>query len=164
MSWLPVLAIPFGLDLPPTAASERLEERFLRERLGSRSAEFLEAMLRDRLALLLLEDAQYMDEAITDLLQGLETIAGRQGGRNWILLARRTIRLSPPSPWRPISAPRLALCLMPLTMLQSARLVDLVTEDRPLPPHVAEEVVRRCGGSPLFLFALLETSRNRARS
>ena len=90
---------------------------------------------------------------------GLETIAGQRGARNWVLLVTQD---DPPPAFELLEADladlasRLALCLLPLTVLQSARLVDLVTEDRPLPPHVAEEVVRRCGGNPLFLFALLE--------
>ncbi len=54
--WLPVLAIPFGLDLPRRRGERTLEERFLRERLAELVDEFLAVMFRDRLALLLFED------------------------------------------------------------------------------------------------------------
>ncbi len=38
-------------------------------------------------------------------------------------------------------------------------MVNAVTEDDPLPPHVVEEIARRSAGSPLFLFELLDVVR-----
>ena len=87
LPWLPLLAIPCGIDLPPTPESERLDERFLPERIAEVMAEFLSSILGDRLAMLLVEDAQFADESTADLLERLELSAESQGGRTWILVA-----------------------------------------------------------------------------
>ena len=161
LPWLPVLGIPFGLELRPTPESKRLEERFLRERLGELVAEFLSVTLAHRTAMLLVEDAQYIDEASADLLRGLEQIARRDGGRTWALLVThddpRTMLVAGNE-----DAERglhLELCLLPLTLRQSCEVGELVTEDEPLPPHLLDEVARRSGGNLMFLFALLEHAR-----
>ncbi len=159
LPWLPVLAIPFGLDLPPTQESGRLDERFLRERLAELVTDFLSVMFLGQPTMLLVEDAQYVDAATTDLLSRLEAISLQEGGRSWILLVTRDV--PSPAATDPDADPalRLALCLLPLTFRQSCRLVDLVTEDEPCPPHVVEEIAHRSAGSPLFLFALVEHAR-----
>ena len=160
-AWLPVLAIPFGLDLPASSESGLLEERFLPERVAELVAEFMSVVLGSRLAMLLVEDAQYADEASIDLLSRLELIAQREGGRSWILLVTQNESTSVVTPegGDADQVPRLALCLLPLPLQRACELIDLVTEDKPLSPHVVDEVARRSSGNLFFLFELLEHAR-----
>jgi class 3 adenylate cyclase/tetratricopeptide (TPR) repeat protein len=162
MPWLPVMAIPFGLELPGTPESEKLEGRFLRERLADLLDEFLAVMFHGRLAMVLIEDVQYVDEATTDLLSELEQIARREGGRGWILFMTQNDPKTSAVPQRAdaIEAHRAGLCLLPLSFDATCDLVNLVTEDEPLAPHVVEEIARRSGGNLLFLFELLDHARS----
>ena len=53
----------------------------------------------------------------------------------------------------------LAFTLRPLTERQAAEIVEIATDERPLPPHEVEEIARRSGGNALFLFELLDMAR-----
>jgi class 3 adenylate cyclase/tetratricopeptide (TPR) repeat protein len=159
LPWLPLLAVPFGLELEATPESKRLDERFVPERIADLLSEFLAEMLRERTAMLLVEDAQFIDEATGELLRQLERRT-RQDARTWILLVSQR----EPTPLATTGdeladEARLAICLLPLTFAQSCALVDLVTDEEPLPPHVVEGVAERAQGNVLFLLALLDHVR-----
>lgn len=161
LPWLPVLAIPFGLDVPPTPESARLEERFLRQRLAELFSEFLSTLLGEQASMLVLEDAEYVDEATIDLLRELAAIARRDGGRRWILLVtKHDPGLIFPPEGSEDTIRWLGLTLLPLPLRRACALIDLVTEEHPLPPHVVEDVARRSGGNLVFLFELLALARS----
>ena len=52
-----------------------------------------------------------------------------------------------------------AFTLLPLSQRDMVEIVAVATDERPLQPHEVEEIARRSGGSPLFLFELLDMVR-----
>ncbi len=153
--WLPLLGIVAGLDLPATAETAELDARFLRERLADVTVELLAAALGDAPAMLVLEDVQFMDEASFDLLDRIARSELR-------LPALLLITQPEPAAWTGLdedAPPALALCLLPMPRQALAEIVGLATDERPLPPHAVDEIVRRSGGNPLFLFELVDAFR-----
>ena len=67
--WVPLLGILLGLDLAPTPESAALDERFLREVLADVTLRFLVATLPAAPVALVVEDAQFIDDASADLLR-----------------------------------------------------------------------------------------------
>ena len=55
--------------------------------------------------------------------------------------------------------PSFGFTLLPLSAEQAAEIVAIATDRQPLRPHDVEEIARRSGGSPLFLFELLDLAR-----
>ncbi|HEX6208622.1 MAG TPA: adenylate/guanylate cyclase domain-containing protein, partial [Actinomycetota bacterium] len=81
LPWLPLLALPLHVDLPPTREVEELEERFRRERVEQATGELLGALLSGP-TMITIEDAHWMDEASASLLSHLvRTVADRP----WLL-------------------------------------------------------------------------------
>jgi class 3 adenylate cyclase/tetratricopeptide (TPR) repeat protein len=154
--WAPVTGIPFGLDLPATPETSRLEERFLRERIAETLTELLAATLANRPAILVIEDAHFSDEATVDLLARLESVSRGGGSRPWLLLVSRD---DPSAIGDGSGELRLALDLQPLGVARCVEVIHAVTEEDPLSPHVVDEVARRSGGNLQFLFALLDHVR-----
>ena len=66
--WIPLLGILLGLDLADTPETAALDERFLRERLGEVTMQFLFTMLAGTPTMIAVEDVHFMDEASRDLL------------------------------------------------------------------------------------------------
>src|SRR5262249_3892165 len=131
LPWLPVLAIPFGLELAPTHESERLDERFLRERLAELTAELLMTLLRDRAALILVEDVQHIDEASTDLLRSLQAGANGSGDRAWTLFVTGDDPVPTFAPEEETAAGEaswFAMSLLPLPLRQAQEVVETLTE------------------------------------
>ena len=55
--------------------------------------------------------------------------------------------------------PSLGFTLLPLSVERAAEIVAMATDRQPLRPHDVEEIAERSGGSPLFLFELLDVTR-----
>ena len=55
--------------------------------------------------------------------------------------------------------PSLGFTLLPLSVELAAEIVAIATDQQPLRPHDLEELAQRSGGSPLFLFELLDLAR-----
>jgi class 3 adenylate cyclase/tetratricopeptide (TPR) repeat protein len=155
--WVPLLGLLLGLDLPPTAETQALDERFLRETLGDVTCRFLAARLEAAPFALVVEDAQFMDDSSADLLRRVSK-AGEQlphalviarterGGRLWTDVEDEELRY-------------VAFNLLPLSEREAAEIVEITTEEQPFRPHEVEELARRSGGSPLFLVELLNVAR-----
>jgi class 3 adenylate cyclase/tetratricopeptide (TPR) repeat protein len=156
--WVPLLGILLGLDLPATAETGSLDQRFLREIIADTTARFLAAALRGSPFTLVVEDAQFIDDASADLLHRLSREARSSP---WAVIVTRTgtgtgeLRAGVDEDVR-----SLALELLPLADRDAVRLVELATDADPLRPHEIEELARRAGGSPLFLLELLEVARS----
>jgi class 3 adenylate cyclase/tetratricopeptide (TPR) repeat protein len=153
--WLPLLGVPFGLDLPTTPEVQSLDERFLRDKLFEVVQRFLVEMLGGTSTVFAIEDAHFMDEASSDLLRRLA--AASMSYRFVIVLTHADTSIV----WAPLddNARSLALTLVPLTERQAAEIVALATDDNPLPPHAVEEIARRSAGNVLFLFELIDMAR-----
>jgi class 3 adenylate cyclase/tetratricopeptide (TPR) repeat protein len=150
--WLPLLAVPLGLDLPPTPAVEQLAPAFR----AARMREVLVRWLRARLpapTLVEIAEAHHMDRASADLLaavaQDLERLP-------WLVVAtRRDVDGGFHAPDVPA---RQRLEPGPLEAHEVLALAEQASEATPLPPHVVELAARRSGGNPQFLRDLLRAA------
>ena len=155
--WLPLLGILLGLDLSPTPETEAIDARFLPEVLADVTLRFLVATLGASPVALVIEDAQFMDDASADLLHRLSR-AGQS--LPYVLVIART---QPEGFWTDMEAEELRFLvfdLLPLSAEEAATMVAVATDEEPLRPHEVEELVRRSGGSPLFLVELLNVARS----
>ena len=157
VSWVPLLGILLGLDLPPTPETSSLDPRFLRDRLTEVAMRFFVKTLDGAGAMILsVEDVQFMDEASADLLLRLTRAASS------LRFALVVTHADPRKTWAPTDDEELRSCvltLLPLSEQSAVRIVEAATDDRPLPPHVVEEIARRSGGNVLFLFELIDAVR-----
>src|SRR5262249_39542072 len=85
LPWLPLLGTPLGLELEDTAETAELDERFRRERVHEVTSELL-GMLLPELALVVFEDAHWLDESSADLLRHL---VGQLDLRPWMIVTTR---------------------------------------------------------------------------
>ena len=151
--WLPLLGLVVGLSLPPTPDSAALEEGFVAEHLALDVEALLEALLPDA-ALLVVDDAHLMDEASAALIGH---IAAGIRVRSWLLVVAHREAGGIDAP-EGVEAP-LRLSLAPLEPAAASLLVVQLTEDAPLPAHVAAAVAARSDGSPLFVTEMVAAMR-----
>ena len=154
--WVPLLGILLGLELPPTAETRALDQRFLRDTLADVALRFLGSTLVGTPTLLVVEDAQFADEASSDILLRLSLGASRL--RYALLLTHST----PETTWATVEDDRLRclqLTMLPLTQEHAIEIVQQATDEQPLQPHDAELIAERSAGNVLFLFELLDMVR-----
>jgi class 3 adenylate cyclase/tetratricopeptide (TPR) repeat protein len=150
--WLPLLAIAFDVDVPPTPEVEALAPEFRTARLRDALVLLLERLF-DGPALIEIEDAHHMDHASGDLLAAL---AERVGEAPWLVaVTRRDVASGFVAPDLPTVV---RLEPAPLDRAALLALAEDVTEQAPLPPHVLALAVDRSGGSPQFLRDLLRAA------
>ena len=143
--WLPLIAIPFGVEVPPTPEVEMLAEKNRRARLHEAVGRFLAAVMPDA-QLIEIEDAHHMDAASAELLSYL---TGEIGTRPWLIgVARRPAASGFTAPETPAVT---RIELKPLAPPDAVRMIRLATEDNPMHMHVVEVVAQRSGGNPQFL-------------
>lgn len=145
---LPLLAIPFGIELPDTPETADVASAFRRTRLQTAVVQLLGAVLPD-FGVLVVEDVQWLDPASGALLDELLATWGDAG---W--LAVYTRRPGAPDP-PPGERERTTIALGPLPHATCVGLVHTVTEARPLPDHVVDALAERSGGNPMFLSELV---------
>jgi class 3 adenylate cyclase/tetratricopeptide (TPR) repeat protein len=150
--WLPLLAVPLGLDLPPTPAVEQLAPAFRAARMRELIVRYLRARLPAP-TLVEIAEAHHMDRASADLLaavaEGLEHLP-------WLVVATR--RDVEGGFHAPDVAARRRLEPAPLEAHEVLALAEQASEATPLPPHVVELAARRSGGNPQFLRDLLRAA------
>ena len=151
---LPLLAVPFGLELPDTVETARLtDERFRKEQVEEVTERLLSALLPAP-ALVTIEDVHWMDEASTELLRRL---ARSVGERPWLMVVtRRDVSTGFVGDDLELTT---ALRPEPLDADAAAAMVSEVTEDAPLAPHEMAALAQRSGGNPLFLKELIAAAR-----
>ncbi|MDQ1746448.1 MAG: hypothetical protein QOD07_711 [Frankiaceae bacterium] len=147
---LPLFGAVLDVELGSTPEFEALDERFGAARLDDAVVELLTAVLQ-RGTMLWFDDAHLLDDASAQLLR---SVARAAGSRPWLVVACA----------RPGEAARrlpddVPLALGPLDDDATAALLDAVTDDQPLPPHVARAIGERAAGNPLFLAELLDGYR-----
>jgi class 3 adenylate cyclase/tetratricopeptide (TPR) repeat protein len=153
LPWLPLLAVPLGLDLPDTPETAPLDGELRKRRL--------EEVVTDLIGMLLLsptvivfEDVHWLDEASADLLGHL---AVTLGARPWLVVVTRRDR--PTTFSVPEAAHRVQVWLEPLSTDASARLIEQTIGELSLAPQHAEALAARAGGNPLFLTELIAAAR-----
>src|SRR5437879_6164429 len=137
LPWLPLLAVPIGLDVPDTAATALLEGEFRKNRLEEVVGELL-GMLLLQPTVIVFEDVHWVDEASAELLAHM---ARTLEARPWVVVATRRDRptmFSVPSDANPLQ-----MCLEPLSADASADLIEQSIADLPLAPRQAEELAAR---------------------
>lgn len=146
--WLPLIAIVFGVDVPPTTQTANLDDSFKRARLEESLLRLLRISFRDP-TVLIFEDVQWMDEASSDLLRhiGEDT----EGASMVILVTRR------PSSTGFIPVGAATVQLPPLEPSAVRTLIDTFTEESPLRPHEINALIARGGGNPLFIQELISS-------
>ena len=83
MPWLPLLGVPFGLELPDTPETALLGDEFRKSRLEEATRELLGMLLLEP-TVLVFEDTHWMDDASADLLREAD-----EGARAAALADRR---------------------------------------------------------------------------
>jgi class 3 adenylate cyclase/tetratricopeptide (TPR) repeat protein len=152
LPWVPMLAIPLDAEAPPTPQTDALADEFRRARMHEVVVWFLQRLLTE-LTLIELGDAHLMDHASADLLAA---VARAVADSPWLVIVTRRDTGSGFS-----AAPGHAVVRLepaPLRLAEALALAEAVTEAAPLPPHVVELAVERCGGSPQFLRDLLRAA------
>ncbi|HEY2311873.1 MAG TPA: AAA family ATPase, partial [Gaiellaceae bacterium] len=154
--WVPLLGIVLGLELPPTAETRALDDRFFRDTLADVTHRFLGSTLVGTPTVLIVEDAQFADEASSDLLIRLSRLATDL--RYALLLTHST----PETTWASSDDERLRclqLAMLPLTREHAIEIVQLATDETPLSSYDVELIADRSAGNVLFLFELLDMVR-----
>ncbi|HEX8009866.1 MAG TPA: adenylate/guanylate cyclase domain-containing protein [Casimicrobiaceae bacterium] len=147
--WLPLLAIPFGLEISPTPEVAMLAESNRRAKMQETMARFLAAIM-PKPQLIEIENAHHMDEASAELLTSL---IGEIGAHPWLFaVARQGSKGFAAPPAETV----VRIELKPLAPPDTLRLAQLATQQTPLASHVLEVVATRSGGNPQFLRDLLQ--------
>ncbi len=152
-TWLPLIGVPFGLELPDTPETAPLADEYRKARLEEVTRELLGMLLLEA-TLLVFEDTHWMDDASADLLR--ELIKGLEQ-RPWLVVVAR--RDQPTGFAAPEDAAAAVIKLQPLGAAQAAALAHAATEETPLLPHEIEALTERAGGNPLFLTELMAVAR-----
>ena len=151
-AWLPLIAIPFGVEVPPTPEVELLAETNRRTKLDEVVGQFLAALMPDP-QLIEIEDAHHMDGASAELLSSL---TGEIKARPWLLaVARRPAASGFTAPESPAAT---QIELKPLAPQDAIKMTRLATAEHPLHMHVVEVVAQRSGGNPQFLRDLVRSA------
>lgn len=146
---VPILAIPFGETGEENRHTTDLSSEARRSRLQTAIAELMVALV-DRPALLVIEDAHWMDEASAELLSSQ---TGRLTAEGWLVVVTRRPESTG---WAPDAAD-LRLELGPLDEASALQLALDLSAQHPLPNHVMARLVERSHGNPLFLAQLVRS-------
>ena len=153
LDWLPLLGVPLGLTLPETERTRALSDEFRKRRVEEVVGEFLDLLLPTP-TLLVLDDAHFLDSASADLLGHLTR---RLPGAPWLVVTGRREREGGQG-WAGPESPTTRLRLAPLSDDEAVRLLQVASEDHPLPRPTIEAIAARAGGNPLFLESLIHAA------
>lgn len=85
--WLPLLAIPFDADVPPTPEVDRIDSANRPQKIRSAVSDLLDTV-QDRPTVIVVEDAYWLDEASDELFAFLSERTRR---RSWMIIALRRV-------------------------------------------------------------------------
>jgi len=143
LPWAPLIARTIGVSVPDTDETRELDEEFVRPRLARAVMDLLAALLPAS-GLLVVDDAQYMDEASADLFGYLAEAVGLT---SWLIcIARRDVTSGFVAPEGTARVE-----LGPLDRGAALELVRRAAEDSTLSPRQLDTIVDRSAGNPLFL-------------
>ena len=147
--WLPLLGLAFGLDVATNRAVEDLAPEF-RELQLRRAVVELIAAIAPRPLLVVVEDAQWLDDSSAGVLDHLATA---HLGYTLVVVSRRPDG----SGWVPPGAEvDESIDLQELEPVAAAALVRALPGGEHIDPHRLRELIGRSGGNPLFLVSLAE--------
>ncbi|MEM7339568.1 MAG: adenylate/guanylate cyclase domain-containing protein [Actinomycetota bacterium] len=143
---LPLLAIPFGADVPDTPEAAAIGEAFRRARMHDAVVELLDSASSGPLVFLV-EDIQWIDDGSRELIEHLARVSV---DHPWtVLVTRRDVGAS-----LDIDEPHMhRLTLGPVSDAELRRLA-IDTAQGSLSNEALDAVVSRAGGNPLFAVEL----------
>ncbi len=153
LEWLPLLGVPLGLALPETERTRSLSDEFRKRRVEEVVGEFLDLLLPTP-TLAVLDDAHFLDSASADLLGHLTR---RLPVAPWLVVTARREREGGQG-WAGPETASTRLRLTPLSDDEAVRLLQVATEDHPLPRPTIAAIAARAGGNPLFLESLIHSA------
>jgi class 3 adenylate cyclase/predicted ATPase len=140
-----VVAVP----VPPSPAVEALAPEFRPDRTADVVIDLL-ARLLSRLPVVVIDDAQWIDQASAHLLGRLATI-GPEAGLTLVVLRR----VDETGGFTPGAGETVLLSRLADDVIRE--LIHTVTEAAPLPPHVVDDLVRQADGSPAYVEEVLRS-------
>jgi class 3 adenylate cyclase/tetratricopeptide (TPR) repeat protein len=147
---LPLIGAAAHVEMPETPETSMIEPRFRPDLTADAVERLLAAALPEPLVLLI-EDAQWMDEASSYLLERLSAAAI---ARRWaVVVTTRSLVEG----FRPGTGDVIAL--QPLTEAEATKVLQAATEAAPLRPHEIFGLAQQSGGNPLFLEELVRVAR-----
>ena len=153
LPWLPLLSVPLDIEVPMTKETDQLQDAFRAERLVDVVDGFMEWTLPTP-TLIVVEDAHWMDEASSAVLTRLME---RAGSRPWMICLTR--REQDTGLHAPEAESTSTIRLSPLYADDVVSLLEIATDEAPLPAHDMAVLVQRSGGNPLFLRELVDAAR-----
>jgi class 3 adenylate cyclase/tetratricopeptide (TPR) repeat protein len=147
LPWLPLIAIPAGVDVAPTPEVTRLDPSVRRARLEAVTSDLLGRLLTKPLVMIF-NDIHFMDDATIGLVRRLAEDAVR---RPWLVITTRRPNVAAVV----ASAHLTTITLEALDGDAAGQLVAAATDAAPLPPHRIRELTERAGGNPMFLTHLV---------
>ena len=150
---LPLLAIPFGAEVPSTPEADQIDAQFRRTRLNEMVDVFLTRVLMMP-TLIVIEDAHWIDDASRELILHLTRAPAP---RPWLMCVTRRAQGTELSQDDIAGHVRLAVEPLPPDVSQSLALS--AAGESPLARDVLSALVDRAGGNPLFLRELVSASR-----
>jgi class 3 adenylate cyclase/tetratricopeptide (TPR) repeat protein len=153
LPWLPLLAVPLDVSVPPTRQSDEIDPAFRRARIHAVVRTVLTRLLTEP-SLLIFEDVHWMDEASSELLRHLAEYAQ---SRPWLLCVSRR-----PETGGFAVAPGMravTIHLNPLTIEASLALVQATAPGLTVPAVELAVIAERAAGNPLFLRELVRARR-----
>ncbi|HVE91072.1 MAG TPA: adenylate/guanylate cyclase domain-containing protein, partial [Actinomycetota bacterium] len=144
LPWLPLAALVLDVPVEQTPEVRRLDDASRAARLRQVVVELMQAALPGP-SLLVIEDAQWLDEASRELLRHVEA----QSGRPWLFVVAGRSAAE--------AAGRTTVKVGPLPHADAAALARSAAQGRLLPAASAA-LAERSGGNPLFLLELVAAS------
>ncbi|MDQ1696086.1 MAG: hypothetical protein QOJ03_1439, partial [Frankiaceae bacterium] len=146
--WLPLLAVPLGVDIADTEETAGLRDEVRWRRVATVVIDWLVATC-EAPTVFVVEDAHSADDASVELLL---RVAVRAAELPWLLLLAGRGGAAAPN----LGSPHVTeLLVPPLTIGEAHDLVVSATDQRPLSPRLMAAVITRAEGNPLFLEELV---------
>ncbi len=144
--WLPLLAVPLGIELPATSATESLADQFRPAKLNEVAVDLL-ARVRPSPTVIAIEDAQWIDDASRSFVEAL-SVATEE--RPWLVASTQLgdagDRVLPGSE---------RLDLSPLGEDDVRELLRIAAREMPASDETLEQIASTSGGHPFFALELL---------
>ena len=150
--WLPLLAIPFDAEVPPTPEADAIEPAFRRDRLHDVIEQFMTRVLMMP-TLIVVEDTHWIDDASDFLFRHL---AASTMPRPWLICVT-----SRPEGRRLADEPRGTLIVLERLPAEVASALALSAADELALGEVElAALIERAGGNPLFVRELVAAARD----
>lgn len=154
--WIPLLALPFDIEVPSTVEVEQLDAGVKKSKLHEVVLTFVQRNLSEP-TVIVFEDAHWMDEESSSLVSYI--VSRDLTGTHWLICVTKRYADSGFVP--PEDVPTRSIALSPLSAEASGSLARAASA-RPLPKHAMDAMVERSGGNPFFLQELVEAYQPQA--